>query len=367
VSAARDFAGASVLVTGGAGFVGSNLVRLLLADGAAQVRIVDNLLSAEGANVPDDERVEFTEGSIADDAVLATIGDDYDYVFHLSTYHGNQSSIHDPIADHEHNQLTTLKLLERVKSFRRLSKLVYAGAGCAVAEKTYDDAHATTEDAPISLKMDSPYSISKIVGEFYSVYYHGCHAVPTVRARFQNVYGPGEILGAGRWRGTPATVWRNVTPTFVYKALKGESLPLEAEGAASRDFVFVEDICRGLMACALRGTPGDVYNIASGIETTIAELAALINELTGNAAPVTVLPRRDWDNSGKRFGSTEKARRELGFAARVGLRDGLRRTVEWTRANLGLIESCMHKHDAFMRAYHKSSAAAAAVPAGAVG
>jgi nucleoside-diphosphate-sugar epimerase len=366
VSVARDFAGASLLVTGGAGFVGSNLVRLLLADHAARLHVVDNLLSAERINLPDDPRVEFTEGSIADDDLLATIGDDYDYVFHLSTYHGNQSSIHDPIADHEHNQLTTLKLLERVKSFRRVTKLVYAGAGCAVAEKTYDDAQATTEEAPISLKMDSPYSISKIVGEFYAVYYHGRHAVPTVRARFQNVYGPGEILGAGRWRGTPATVWRNVTPTFVYKALKGESLPLEAEGTSSRDFIFVEDICRGLMACALRGTPGDVYNIASGVETTIAELAALINEATSNAAPVTLLPRRDWDHSGKRFGSTEKARRALGFAAQVGLRDGLRRTVDWTRANLGLIEGCMRKHDAYMRAYQKPIVAAAAVPAGAV-
>jgi nucleoside-diphosphate-sugar epimerase len=77
--------------------------------------------------------------------------------------------------------------------------------------------------------MDSPYSISKIVGEFYMVYYHDQHNLPTVRARFQNVYGPGEILGAGKWRGTPATVWRNVTPTFIYKALKGEPLPLKVE------------------------------------------------------------------------------------------------------------------------------------------
>jgi UDP-glucose 4-epimerase len=364
VTAVPSVAGASILVTGGAGFVGSNLVRLLLADGVSRVRIVDNLLSSERANVPDDARVELTEGSIADDAVLARIGDDYDYVFHLSTYHGNQSSIHDPLADHEHNQLTTLKLLERVKSFARVKKLVYAGAGCAVAEKTYDDAHATTEEAPISLKMDSPYSISKIVGEFYSVYYHGRHGVPTVRARFQNVYGPGEILGAGRWRGTPATVWRNVTPTFIYKALKGESLPLEAEGASSRDFIFVEDICRGLMACALRGTPGDVYNIASGIETTIAELAALINKLTGNPAPVTLLPRRDWDNSGKRFGSTEKARRELGFAARAGLRDGLQRTVDWTRENLDWIETCMAKHASHMRIGPVATATAGASSAG---
>lgn len=347
---AATFRGSSVLVTGGAGFVGSNLVRMLLAAGVAKVRIVDNLLSAERVNVPDDERVSFTEGSIADDAVLDTVADDFDYVFHLATYHGNQSSIADPLADHEHNQLTTLKLLERVKAFHRLDRLVYAGAGCAVAEKTYDDASATSEEAPISLHMDSPYSISKIVGEFYTLYYFNRHAVPTVRARFQNVFGPGEILGAGRWRGTPATVWRNVTPTFVYKALQGESLPVEAEGRSSRDFIYVDDICRGLIACALKGTPGDVYNIASGKQTTIAELAAAINEITGNTTPITILPRRDWDNSGKRFGSTEKAAHVLGFRASVAWRDGLLRTVEWTKANLELIESCVLRHEAEMQA-----------------
>src|SRR3954462_9289708 len=115
-----SISGSSVLVTGGAGFVGSNLVRSLLASDVAAIHVVDNLLSAERANVPEDPRVRFTEGSIATDEVLVDVRDEYDYVFHLSTYHGNQSSIHDPLADHEHNQLTTLKLFERLKAFQRL-------------------------------------------------------------------------------------------------------------------------------------------------------------------------------------------------------------------------------------------------------
>lgn len=346
-----EFDQARILVTGGAGFVGSNLVRLILASAEpAQVTIVDNLMSAERVNVPNDPRVLFLEGSIADDRILGQIDDSYDFTFHLATYHGNQSSIHDPIADHDNNTLTTLKLMNHMKSFRRVKKLVYSSAGCSAAEKTFDEARPTTEEAPISLVQDSPYSISKVIGEFYSVYFFRQHGLPTVRARFQNVYGPGEILGAGQWRGTPATVWRNVTPTFIYKALKGMPLPLENDGIATRDFIYVEDICRGLIACALKGKPGDVYNIASGNETSIRELATLINEMTGNPAEFQILPRRPWDNSGKRFGSIEKSRNELAFAASMAFRDGLQNTIQWTKENLPLIESCIEKHRSHMSA-----------------
>jgi nucleoside-diphosphate-sugar epimerase len=351
MSVSQAFDGCSVLVTGGAGFVGSNLVKTLLTGQVNKVTIVDNLLSAEKTNIPADSRVDFRQGSIADDRILNDIDDEYDYIFHLSTYHGNQSSMHNPLADHENNTLTTLKLLEHIRSFKKVRKWVYSAAGCAVAEKTYDDASATSEDAPISISMDSPYSISKIIGEFYAVYYHNHHNLPTVRARFQNVYGPGEILGAGQWRGTPATVWRNVTPTFIYKALHGESLPLEGGGETSRDFIFVDDIVKGLLLCAEKGHPGDVYNLASGVETTIKELATLINDLTGNLAPLNLLPRRNWDHSGKRFGSTTKSKQELGFDASIKVRDGLRITIDWTRQNLETINRCIAKHSAQMESF----------------
>jgi UDP-glucose 4-epimerase len=332
------------LVVGGAGFVGGNLVRELLARGAERVVIVDNFLSSELENVPEDPRVELREGSIADDAILAGIDDEYDHLFHLATYHGNQSSIADPLADHEHNLITTLKLFERVKDFSRLRKLVYAASGCTLAPHTYGEAEAVEEDGPVPLDLDSPYQISKVVGEFYAVYYHRMHGLPTVRARFQNVYGPGEILGAGRWRGTPATVWRNVTPTFVYRALKGLPLQLDNEGRATRDFIYVGDIVEGLLACAEKGEPGGVYNLASGVETSIRELAETIVELAGTSAELELGPAREWDRSGHRFGSPAKARRELGFEAKVPLGEGLRETVEWTKANLGWIDSCIRRH-----------------------
>lgn len=342
-----EFQGANILVVGGAGFVGSNFVRLALGSNPRRVTVVDNLLSAERENVPVDDRVHLVEASITNDTVLAELPRDLDYVFHLSTYHGNQSSIANPLEDHENNTLTTLKLYETIKD-RKLKKVVYSSAGCTVAEKTWDHANATTEESPVSLWLDSPYQMSKVFGEFYSNYYFRQHGLPVVKARFQNVYGPGEILGAGRWRGTPATVWRNVTPTFVYRALKGMPLIVENGGVATRDFIFVDDICRGLACCAARGEAGGVYNLASGVETPISQLAELIQKHTGNAAPIQWGPKRPWDNSGKRYGSVDKAAKDLGFACKVQLEDGIARQVAWTRKNMALIDACIAKHAARM-------------------
>ena len=343
-----SFSGATVLVVGGAGFVGSNLVHQILGQDVKKIIVVDNLLSSDVSNIPEDARVQFVFGSITDDRILHALPDDLDYAFHLACFHGNQSSIADPFADHDNNTYTSLKLFDRLKDIKRLKKVVYAAAACAVAEKTYDAPTATTEDQPVTLYHDSPYSISKIIGELYGNYYFQQHKLPFVKARFSNVFGPREILGAGQWRGTVHTVWRNVTPTFVWRSIHGEALPLDNGGNASRDFIFVEDMARGLMACALKGSAGGVYNLATGRETSILELATMINEFTGNTTPLDLRPARDWDRSGKRFASTEKSERELGFKAQVPVREGLRRTVEWTLANKDRIRSAMAKHDKLM-------------------
>ena len=308
--------------------------------------MVDNLLSSERENIPEHDAVQLVEGSITDDAVLAKLPSDLDTVFHLATFHGNQNSMADPIADHDNNTFTTLKLLEHLRTLPALPRVVYSSAGCTVAQKTFDAAEATTEDDPVSLHLDSPYQVSKIIGELYGNWYHSRFGIDFVKARFQNVYGPGEVLGAGQWRGTPATVWRNVTPTFVYRAIKGEALPVENGGIATRDFIYVDDIVDGLLRCAALGEPNGVYNLAAGVETSILELAETINELTGNTAGVELQPARDWDHSGKRYGSTEKAEREIGFRTTVALRDGLERTVAWTKANLDRIEGCIDRHRA---------------------
>lgn len=334
----------NILIVGGAGFVGSTLAHRVLKEKIASLTIIDNLLSAEMVNVPDDNRVTFLKGSGADKAILDKAGNKFDIVFHLATYHGNQSSIADPIADHDNNTLPTLMLCEHFKDAPNLKKFVYSSAGCTVAKKSYDDNAATNEDADVSLYHDSPYQLSKIFGEFYGNYYFLRHKLPFVKARFQNVYGPREILGAGAWRGTPATVWRNVIPTFVWKALHHEALPVENGGQATRDFIFAEDIVAGLIACATRGIPGDVYNLADGVETSILELATLINEITKNPTPLALTPARAWDRSGKRHGDPTKSEETIGFKAKVELKDGLKQTIDWTIANKSLIAANIEKH-----------------------
>lgn len=341
----QAFHGATVLITGGAGFVGSNLAHTLLDETQLEkLLIVDNFLSSEHENLPRDSRVHLITGSIADVRVLQQLPDEIRFVFHLACYHGNQSSIHDPIADHDNNSITSLQLFEHLHKRRNLEKVVYAAAGCAVAEKTFDEPPATSEDAPVSLFHDSPYSISKLVGEMYGNYYFRQHGFPFVKARFQNVYGPREILGAGRWRGTTHTVWRNVIPTFIWRAIRNEPLLLENNGENTRDFIFVQDLVEGLIRCALIGKSGDSYNIGTGRETSIAELARLVVELTGSGSLVKKMPAREWDQSGRRFADTTKAESELGFLAATKIAYGLGSTVAWCRANEDLIRRNVAKH-----------------------
>lgn len=344
-------AGSNVLVVGGAGFVGSNLVIRLLEQKVKNITIVDNFLSSTPANIPENKCVNFIHGSIADQRILNQVPEDLDFVWHLSCYHGNQSSIADPIADHNNNTITSLMLFEHLSKRSSQPKVVYAAAGCAVAAKTPGTPIATPEDAPISLFHDSPYSISKIIGEMYGNYYLTQYGLPFVRARFQNVYGPKEILGAGQWRGTPATVWRNVVPTFIWRALNNDSLVLENAGRSSRDFIYVGDVVDGLIACATKGIPGQAYNLASGLETTILELANLIIALTDSHSAVELGPARTWDNSVRRFGSVEKSKIDLDFRAQIDIYDGLARTVRWTREHYPLISATIAQHAAMLHRF----------------
>jgi len=333
-----------ILIVGGAGFIGSNLCKKFLECNIKELIVVDNLLSSELSQLPKDSRLRFIFGSITSSSVLHRIPDDTAFVFHLATYHGNQSSIYDPLADHENNTMTSLKLFNHIKDFKKLEKVVYASAGCSIAKKTFNKTQATSEEEVVSLYLDSPYQISKILGEFYGNYFFMRYKLPFVKARFQNVYGPGEILGSGQWRGTFHTIWRNVVPSFIFKALNKEALLLENHGLSTRDFIYVDDIVFGLMCCASMGKSGECYNLASGQETEIRKLAELINQLTENKTPSHFNVARDWDRSGRRYGCTKKAVKELNFKSKVDITLGLKYTIDWTRHHIELIKRCIDQH-----------------------
>jgi len=312
---------AKVLVTGGAGCIGSNLTRALLAQGVEHVAVLDDLSAAYAWNIPVDPRGRFVHGSVLDDEVLRhAFSSRPDYVFHLAAQFANQNSIDHPDTDLQVNGLGTLKTLQYA-NLTGVRRFVFASSGCSVYGS--NPPLPVTEDF-VSLHLDTPYQITKLLGELYCNFFHDAYDLPTVNARFFNAYGPGEVPGR----------YRNVIPNFIYWAMHGKPLPITGTGDETRDFTFVSDIVTGLLASGLREKAiGEAFNLASGTETKISEIAEKVNSLTGNVAGVKSVPRRSWDKSTRRRASIERARNLLGYEPRTSLDRGLRETVAWIKEN----------------------------------
>jgi UDP-glucose 4-epimerase len=332
------------LVVGGAGFVGSWVVENLLKETSGEVFIVDNLLSSEKINISSNSRVHFIEGSASDEKILNQIDIELNQVFHLACFHGNQSSIENPLMDLENNMKPTLTVLNWVEKKFPSARVVYTGAGCAVAPKTWDTPTGVPEVDETPLLHDSPYSISKVTGEMYAKYFADRRGLDVVRVRFQNAYGPREILGAGEWRGTIHTIWRNVIPTFIWRALNNEDLTLYGAGESSRDFVYVDDLAKGVIAASVLGKKGEVYNLASGHEIMIKDVAVKIIEFSSSSSNLHIEGRREWDHSGRRFGDTAKSASNLKFTTSTNFESGLKETISWTKSNYNQINESIKKH-----------------------
>jgi UDP-glucose 4-epimerase len=318
---ADAYEGRSILITGGAGCIGSNLATALAAQGAARVLVLDNLSSASRWNVPDHPAVRFVQGSVLDDETLrAVFAERPDYVYHLAALFANQNSVDHPEQDLQVNGLGTLKTLQCAHR-AGVRQFVYASSGCSVYGSK---APLPLAEDYVSIDLDTPYQITKLLGELYCNFFFNYYKLPVVRARFFNVYGPGEIPGR----------YRNVIPNFLYWAMRREPLPITGTGEETRDFTYVGDIIQGLLAAGVaEDAVGEAVNLASGREVAVIALADLINELTGNEAGVRYVERRPWDNITRRCASVEKAGRVLGYRPATDFETGVRRTWKWFDAN----------------------------------
>jgi UDP-glucose 4-epimerase len=322
-----QYAGKTVLITGGAGCIGSNLARTLIVHSAERVVILDDFSASYEWNIPKSERVTLIRGSILEDDKLdKAFAFKPAYVFHLAAHFANQNSVDHPEADLAVNGQGTYKVLERSRQ-SRVERVVYASSGCSVYGS---NAPLPLREDFVSLHLDTPYQINKLVGELYCNYFHDYYGFSVAMARYFNVYGPGEVPGR----------YRNVIPNFMLWAMKGRPLPILGTGEETRDFTFVEDIVEGnLRMGVVPGAVGEAINLASGVETKVIDLANWVNELTGNKAGIEYRPKRDWDKSTRRRASIDKARKILGYDPSTRFSDGLAEVKRWFQSNWKDIES----------------------------
>lgn len=318
------FSGKTVLVTGAAGAIGSNLCKQLAILGA-RVLALDDLSVSEKWNVPDVAGVNFIHADILDDSeMLAVFAERPRIVFHLAAFFANQNSVENPEKDLMLNGVGTLRMLEYARRYS-VERFVYASTSAIQSAIT----GPANENAPRT-RLTTPYQISKKLGESYCTFFSEHHALNVVKARLFNSYGPGDMPGN----------YRSVIPNFIYRALKKQTLPITGTGEETRDFTFVEDIVDGLVRSAFyEAAIGRELNLASGKETTTAHLAELINQTVGNPSGICYQPRRVWDQQKRRRGSIELTKEVIGYEPKTGLVEGLQHTVQWFKVNWEKIEA----------------------------
>ena len=306
-----------VLVTGGAGCIGTNLCRTLSELNARKVIILDNLSSAYEWNIPDAKNISFVKGDILNDEMLKRVFKDKpDYVFHLAAHFANQNSVDNPETDLMINGIGTLKVLEYAH-LTDVKRFVYASSGCGVYGL---ESKMPFEEHDISIRLHTPYQVTKLLGELYTNYFHNLYDLPIVNARFFNVFGPGEVPGK----------YRNVIPNFFYWAMNRLPLPITGDGAETRDWTYVDDIVNGLLAMGVREEAvGEAINLGSGKEHKVIDMAKTVNELTENYSKIVYNERRDWDVKTRLLSSIDKAERLLDYKPQTGFEDGLRKVHEW--------------------------------------
>ena len=328
----RYYEGRNILVTGGAGAIGSNLIIALahLVGRSGKIIVLDNLSAIKTKdpwNVTPLPNIMFVRGDVRSDIDLKRVfKEGPSLVFHLAAFFANQNSIDYPEISAEVDILGQIRLLE-YSHLSRVERFVYASSGCAIYG-SYPK--LPLQEDFISMHLTTPYQINKMTGEMYCNFYQHHYGLKTVNCRFFNSYGPGEAPGQ----------YRNVIPNFIYWAMNGYSLPITGTGEEARDFTYVLDLVQGLIKGGYaEKAVGENFNLASGREVRISDLAAMVNRATGNTAGINFKERRKWDTKPRLLASIEKARKLVGYEPLVEFEEGFHANIEWFRANWEKIET----------------------------
>ena len=314
LSLERAFGSRRILVTGGAGFVGGAVVRRLV-DAGAKVTVLDDLFTGQPETIP--AAAQFVQGSVSDQGLVDDLVRASSVVFHLAARNIIASTIN-PRDDFATNIGGTLNVLMAARE-SQVERVVYSSS-----TSVYGNPRSIPINEEDQIATLSPYAVSKLGGEQYCMAFYESYSLPVSVVRYSNIYGPGQ---------RPDNPYCGVVSKFLTSAFQGEPLLIHGDGLQTRDFTYIDDAVEATLLAAIHPrAEGELFNVGTGIETSVADLARMVGIATGRDVTVESIDRRDIDNIRRRVVNIEKARRMLHWVPQVRMQRGLVRTAEWFEA-----------------------------------
>ena len=307
------------LVTGGAGFIGSNICRQLVREGCF-VRVIDNLITGKKSNLADIlDKIDFIQADMGDETAARAAMNDIDVVLHQGAVPSVPRSVDDPATTHQHCVNATFTLLMAARD-AKIKRFVYAASSSA-----YGDSPVMPKVETMLTNPKSPYAAAKLFGEYYCSVFAQVYGLDTVSLRYFNVFGPYQ---------DPASQYAAAIPAFVTAILRGQSPTVYGDGEQSRDFTYIDNVVHAnLLAARAPKTGGQVVNIACGQKITVNAIIDMINQLTQNAVVPFYEPTRQGDVKHS-LADITKAKALIGYEPVIDFRQGLENAIAWYRDNL---------------------------------
>ena len=307
------------LVTGGAGFIGSNICRRLVAEGC-DVRVIDNLITGKKSNLDGIlDKIDFIEADMGDPDAARAAMKDMDIVLHQGAVPSVPRSVDEPDVTHQHCVNATFTLLLAARD-SKIKRFVYAASSSA-----YGDSPVMPKVETMITNPKSPYAAAKLFGEYYCSVFAQVYGLDTISLRYFNVFGPYQ---------DPTSQYAAAIPAYVTASLRGQPPTISGDGEKSRDFTYIDNVVQAnLMAARAPKTNGEVVNIACGDKITVNAIIDMINKMTGNNVVPHYVPARPGDVKHS-LADITKARTLIGFEPVISFKDGLEKAICWYRDNL---------------------------------